>query len=329
MTALLRTVLACAVLGYTALAHVHAQTDATRTARIAFVAVSSPSTAPRGFQKFWDRLRELGWIEGRNLNVDRRWVEGRPERLPGFMSEAAEHRVDVIVTQGTPAAIAARKATDQIPIVVLGMGDAVATGLAASLSHPGGNLTGLSHGWLEGFSAKWLELLQESLPALTTVAVVFNPTSPLCVQEVKELEAVAPRMKLALLPIEVRTPEAIDRAIPHARAKAQAVVVLTDPLTWQQQKKIAALTQKARLPSIYANLEFVDSGGLMAYGVDLAEVSVRGAEYVDKILRGAKPGDLPIEQPTQIRLVVNAKTAHAIGITLPQSLLMRADEVLR
>jgi putative ABC transport system substrate-binding protein len=311
-------------------ASIHAQADEPdqRTVQLAFVGVGNESTPPRGFAQFWSRLAKLGWTEGRNLKVQRRWAEGRPERLPGLMSEMVELKVDVIVTQGTPAAIAAKQATSTIPIVAMGVGDAVGTGLAATLAHPGGNLTGLSHGWLDGFGGKWLELLQESLPQIGTVAVIFNPASSLCVREVSELEASASSLKLKVQRIEVHTPEGLSSALGQAKRQAQGVIVLTDPLTWQYQREIAALALKYKVPSMYANLEFADAGGLMAYGIDLAEVSTRSADYVDKVLRGAKPGDLPMEQ-SRIVFVVNLRTAKALGITVPQSVLIRADEVLR
>ncbi len=210
------------------------------------------------------------------------------------------------------------------------MGDPVRSGLVASLARPGGNLTGMSMGYGEDFSGKWLELLQETVPRLTTVAMIVNPNNSVARDLAKDAEAIAPKRHLKVQIIEVREPEDIDGAFEQARRQAQAVLVHGDGLlTVQHRGQITALAAKHHLPAIYNLLEFMDSGGLMAYAPDLAVMFRRAADYVDKILKGAKPADLPIEQPTQYVLVVNLKTAKALGLTIPQSILLQANEVIR
>jgi putative ABC transport system substrate-binding protein len=302
---------------------------AQKVARVGFVQPQSPSTATRGVKEFWERLHQLGWVEGQNLVIEERSAEGRYERLPALMAEVLGSKVDVLVTSGTPAAIAAKNATSTIPIVVGAMGDPLRTGLAASLAHPGGNLTGLSLGYGEGMSGKWLQLLQETVPRLSHVAVIANPDNPIARDLAAELKAIAPARGVKLLLIEVRDPEALDRAFEQARRKAQAVLVLPDPVIAANRGQVTALAAKHRLPAMYALRDFVDLGGLMAYGPDFAVAWRRAAEYVDRILKGAKPEDLPIEQPTKFELVVNLKTAKALGLTIPESILLRADEVIR
>jgi len=283
----------------------------------------------RGVTALWERLRELGYAEGKNLIITSRSAEGRNDRLPGLMNELVAAKVDVIVTYGTPAAIAAKNATSIIPIVVAALGDPVGTGLAASLGRPGGNLTGLSLGFGEGMAGKWLELLQETVPRLSTVAVIANTDNPIARGSAKELEAIAPARRPKLQFINVNDPAALDRAFQQARRKAQAVLILPDPMLAAHRQEVTALAAKYRLPAMYYLRDYVEAGGLIAYAPDFSAMCRRAAEYVDKILRGAKPGDLPIEQPTKFELVVNLKTAKALGITIPDSILVRADMVVR
>jgi putative ABC transport system substrate-binding protein len=297
--------------------------------RLGFVSPEAPSTTIRGISAFWDRLRELGWVEGQNLDIEQRWAEGRIDRLAALMNEVIERKVDVLVTYSTPGAVAAKNATSAVPIVVAVMGDPIGSGVATSVARPGGNLTGLSMEWGEGIAGKWVELLQEAVPRLSTVAVVANPDSPLARALMKELDAIAPTRGVKLQFFKVREPEALDSAFKGARRAAQAVLVLADPLTVHHKRQITALAAKYRLPAMYALLDFVDSGGLMAYGVDTTVLFRRAADYVDKILKGARPADLPIEQPTQFALAINLKTAKALGLTFPESILLRADEVIR
>jgi putative tryptophan/tyrosine transport system substrate-binding protein len=303
---------------------------AQRVVRMGLIGMESPSNAPRGLHVFWQRLHELGWIEGQNLIVEQRWAEGHLDRLPALMAEVIERNVDVIVTGSTPGAIAAKNATSTIPIVAIAMGDPVRSGVVASLARPGGNLTGTSMGYGEDFSGKWLQLLQETVPRLTTVAMIVNPDNSVGRDLAKDAEAIAPKRQLKVEVIEVREAQALDGAFEQARRQAQAVLVHADGLiTLRYQGQITALAAKLRLPAIYNSLAFVDSGGLMAYAPDLTVQFQRAADYVDKILRGAKPADLPIEQPTQYVLVVNLKTAKGLGLSIPQSILLQANKVIQ
>lgn len=301
-----------------------------RVVRVGLVGLeSSASNAPPGLSVFWQRLRELGWVEGENLLIEARWAAGRTDRLPALMAELIEAKVDVIVCGGEVVATAATKATNAIPIVGIALSDPVRAGLVASLARPGGNLTGMSLGYAVEFAGKWLALLQETVPSVSTVAIVLNPSSSQARDRAKSLEAIAPKLHLKVQFIEVREAEALDGAFEQARRQAQAVLVLADPLFIQNRGQITALAAKHRLPAMYSLLFFVDLGGLMAYAPDFSVMFRRAADYVDKILRGAKPADLPIEQPTQYVFGVNLKTAKALGLTIPQSVLVQADEVIR
>lgn len=307
----------------------HSADQAQRVARVAFVDPFSSSSPLPGSPAFWQRLQELGWVQGQNLVTENRWAEGRIDRLPMLMADVIAQHVDVIVTRSTPAAIAAKNATATIPIVVGSMGDPIGTGLVTSLAHPGGNLTGLSLEQTAELSGKWLELLQEVVPQLATIAVISNPDSAYVKKMAKDLEAPALARGVKLRFMNVREPASLASALRQARRQAQAALVLADPLTVSHRREIAQLAASNRLPAIYVVLEFMDSGGLMAYGADPTTMWRRTAEYVDRILRGAKPADLPIEQPTQFKLIVNLKTARALGLTFPESILLRADEVIR
>jgi len=307
---------------------VHAADPEQRVVHVAFVDPYSPSTTPAATSAFWARLQELGWVQGQNLTVETRWAEGRIDRLPALMADVVARKVDVIVTRGTPATIAAKNATSTIPIVFASMGDPVGTGVAASLARPGGNLTGLSSESVD-LGGKWLELLQETIPKTSTVAVISNPDSAYVRKIRKNLEPAAKTRGLKLRFFDVREPAALPTAFREARRQAQAALVLSDPLIFNQPGEIAKLAASNRLPAAYAFRVFADSGGLMAYGPDTTILFQRAAQYVDRILRGAKPSDLPIEQPTKFQLIVNLKTAKALGITIPESILLRADEVIR
>jgi len=283
----------------------------------------------RGISAFWERLGELGYVKGQNLTVEARWAEGRYDRLPALMAEVLGREVDVLVTYGTPAAVAAKQATRTIPIVGVAMGEPVRTGLVPSLARPGANLTGLSVGWAEHMAPKWLELLQDTVPGLSTVGLISNPENPINREMTKELEAIAPSRNLKLLILEVREPKQLDHAFEQAGLKAQAVLVLPGAAVFASRGPVTVLAAKHRLPAMYYLRDFVDAGGLMAYAPDMVIQWRRGADYVDKILKGAKPAELPIEQPTQYLLVVNLKTARALGLKLPEAILLRADEVIR
>ena len=299
-----------------------------KVVRLGFVDPQSASTTPRGISAFWQRLRELGYIDGQNLIVEMRSAEGRPERLPALMKEVVERDVDVLVTWSTSAAIAAKNATTTVPIVAAVMGDPVRSGLAAGLPDRA-NLTGLAVGLGQGLASKWVELLQDLIPRLSTVAVIANPDTAIDRDLTNELQTIVSARGLKLRLVEVREPVTFDRAFEQARRKTQAAIVLPDPVLFSHRGQVTALAARYRLPVIYPSRDYIEAGGLITYGPDFSVMFRRAAEYVDKILRGASPGDLPIEQPTQHVLVVNLKTARALGITIPESILLRADEIIR
>ena len=297
------------------------------TARMGFVHPQSPSTASGGIGAFWERMRELGYVEGKNLFVEARWAEGHYARLPGLINDVVERNLDVLVTYGTTSAVAAKKATSTVPIVGVAMRDPLRTGIVNSLAQPGGNLTGLSVDWGEGIAGKWVELLQEMVPPLRTVAVIGNPDNPINRELVKDLEGLAPKRNLKTQIVDVRERGALDRAFEQARRSAQAVLVLPDSIFSGNRRQITALAAKHRLPTMYCLRDFVDLGGLIAYAPDYNVQWSRAAAYVDKILKGAKPADLPIEQPTEYLLVVNLKTARELGLKIPESILLRAEAI--
>ena len=298
-------------------------------ARIGYVAPLSSSVFRAAEQELWKRLRELGWVDGHNLIIEKRSAEGRFEQLPGLMAEVIDRKIDVLVTYGVPGGLAARKATSMIPIVDALMNDPVREGLAASLAHPGGNLTGVATGWTEGYSGKWLEFLKETVPQLSSVAVVLNSDNRYNLVLAQDLRTVASSRGVKLHFIEVRSAEAIEPAFEQARRKTRAVIVLGEPFILEDPSRVTALVAKYRIVAVFPNREFVEAGGLMAYGPDFRIMFRRAADYVDKILRGAKPASLPIEQPTRYLLIVNLRAAKALGITIPESILLRADEVIR
>ena len=300
-----------------------------RASRIGFLGTSSPSTAPHALEAFRQGLRGLGYLEGQNIVVEYRWAQGRQERLSGLAAELVRLNVDVIVAPNTQAALAARAATRTIPIVFAGVADPVGTGLVASLARPGGNTTGLSFLSPE-LSAKQLELLKEAVPKTSRVAVLWNPGNPGLALTLREAEVAARALGVQVQLLEARGPDEIDSAfLAMTRERADGLLILGDAVFLLHRTRIVGLAAKSRLPAMYNFKEFVDAGGLMAYAANLADLFRRAAVYVDKILKGAKPGDLPVEQPTRFELVVNLKTARALGLTIPQSVLIRADEVIR
>ena len=307
----------------------HTAEAAQKVVRLGFVDPGSPSTSPEFKDAFLERLHELGWIQGQNLVVESLWADNRIERLPGAMVDAVSRKIDVLVTYGTPAAIAAKNATSTIPIVDAEMGDPVGTRVVSSLARPGGNLTGSSLGWSEELAGKWLELLQEAVPSLSTVAVIADLDHAMNRDQAKRLELVAPTRGIKVEIINMSGPDTFARSFREARRKAQAVLVLADPNMTAHRQRIVALATGQRLPDMHVVREFVDAGGLMAYTPDFIVLFRRAADYVDKILRGAKPADLPIEQPTKFVLIVNLKTAKILGLKIPESILLRADEVIK
>jgi putative tryptophan/tyrosine transport system substrate-binding protein len=290
---------------------------------------SAASGAASGnVEAFRQGLRELGYVEGQNISLAWRYAEDQVEHLPTFAAELVGLPVDVLVAAGgTPVALAAQRATTTVPIVMTNVGDPVATGLIASLARPGGNITGLSS-MSPDITGKRLELLKEVVPALARVAVLWNPANPSAALQLQELQAAARALQLQVQALEVRSPEAFAPAFSAARG-AGAVIVLGDPGFTRHRIQITALAQRSRLPGMYVFRQFVEAGGLMSYGVSLSDLWRRAAIYVDKILQGVKPADLPVEQPTKFELVLNLQTAQALGLTIPSTLLFLADEVIR
>jgi putative ABC transport system substrate-binding protein len=277
---------------------------------------------------FVRRLRELGWIEGRNIRIEQRWAEGQRERHAEFAAEFVRLNVDVIFAMGTEAALAAKEATQTIPIVFPVAGDPVANGIVASLARPGGNVTGLSN-LAADLAAKRIELAREIVPGLRRMAILFNAASPNAILEMQEFEAARRSVSLedtALL--EIRRSEDIAPALQSLQGRANALYVVGDPLMNFNRVRINTFALVARLPTIFVQREYVEAAGLMSYGASYPDLNRRAADYVDKILRGAKPADLPVEQPTKFELVINLVTAQALGLTVPATLLATADEVI-
>jgi putative ABC transport system substrate-binding protein len=273
------------------------------------------------------RLRELGWIEGRTVAIEYRWAEGRNERAAEIAAEFVRLKVDVIVAQGTPSVIAAKQATSVIPIVFAAVGDPVGSGLVASLSRPGGNVTGLSTQQTDTAS-KRIELFREMVPGLRRLAIMGNVGNPAVELELSEVQSTARALGLEAAAFELRRAEDIAAAFDALKGHADALYVCADPLVFTNRIRVNTLAQGARLPTMYLLGEYVEAGGLMSYGPSVPDLYRRAADFVDKILRGAKPGDIPVEQPTKFDLVVNLTTAKALGLDVPPTLLARADEVI-
>jgi len=301
--------------------------QAGKVPRIGFLSPGNATSAPN--EAFRQGLRELGYVEGQNLVVEYRWADGDTARLPALAAELVRLRVDVLVAATNPAVLAARQATSTIPIVFAASSDPVGTGLVASLAHPGGNVTGLSLVAPE-LSGKRLQLLRETLPQLARVALLWNSGDPGMADRVTETKAAARQLGVTLHVEWVRDLAGLDRAFATlAQARPDAFLTTVEPFTGDHRQRIVAFAAQQRLPAMYEERDFVDAGGLMAYGPNLAANYRRAATYVDKILKGTKPADLPVEQPTKFELVINLKTAKALGITIPQTVLIRADEVIR
>jgi putative ABC transport system substrate-binding protein len=280
------------------------------------------------FGQFMRGMRELGYVEGKNLQVEFRWAEGKYERLSGLAAELVQLKVDVIVAAGAQDIDAARKATSTIPIVMATSPDPVVSGFAKTLAHPGGNITGLTNFTVD-ISPKLFEMLQSMVPKLSRLAVMMNPVNSSHAGVLQSVESAAQKAGVKVLPVEARSAVEIERAFSTmAQAKAGGVLVPRDGFYIQQLDQIAKLAAKHRLPSISGYRQYVEAGGLMSYGQNAGESFRRAATYVDKIFKGAKPGDLPIEQPTTFELYINGRTAKALGLTIPQSLRISADKVL-
>ncbi len=297
--------------------------------RIGFLQASSSSVTRHFADAFRQGLRELAYVEGQNFVIEERWAEGRAERLPDLAADLVRLKVDVIVTGSTPGARAAKQATTKIPIIAVVVGDPVRTGLVASLARPGGNLTGLSDITVD-MSAKRLELLKEVAPTASRVAVLWNPTHPTNPLQLRETQIAAQALGLTLQPVEVRSSDELDRAFAAmVRERASALLVLAETLTLLHRRRVAELSARNRLPAMYPFREQAEAGGLMSYGPSIPAMYRRAAAYVDKILKGTKPADLPVEQPMRFEFVINMKTAKALGITFPPSIMVRADRVIQ
>jgi putative ABC transport system substrate-binding protein len=286
-----------------------------------------PSIESERVAAFVQRLRELGWIDGRNLAIEYRWAEGRNERYAENAAEFVRLKIDVIVTVATPPTLAAKQATAVIPIVFAAASDPVGTGLVASLARPGGNVTGLAN-QVSDTGGKKLELLREAVPGLRRLAIMANVGNPASVLDMDEAEATARTLGLEVIRSEIRRADDIASAFDALKDRAEALYVCVDPLVNTHRIRVNTLALGARLPTIHGLREYVEAGGLMSYGPNLPDLLRRAADYVDKILRGAKPGDIPVEQPTKFDLVINLTTAKALGLEIPASLLARADEVI-
>ncbi len=306
--------------------------QAAKVPRIGWLATNFPAANPHLTEAFLQGLRDHGYVEDRNVVIEHRSAEGKLERLPALAAELVALKVDVILAAGgTPTALATGQATGTIPIVFIGVSDPVSGGLVTSLARPGGNVTGLSVQTPE-LVAKWLELLTQAVPGMSRVAVLWQPGAGVERTQKDMLKAagVAARALGVLLQVvEARGPADIDRAFSDMiRARAGALTVFATPMFSIERRRLAELAVKNRLPTMFSFRDYVDAGGLMAYGPSIADLFRRAATYVDKILKGAKPADLPVEQPTKFELIINLKTAKALGLAIPPSLLARADQVI-
>jgi putative ABC transport system substrate-binding protein len=294
---------------------------------IGFLGANTPSVQGRWIAAFVQRLRELGWVEGRNVAIEYRWAETRFERSPEIIAEFVRLKVDVIVTHATANILAAKQGTSVIPIVFAAVGDPVGIGVVDSLARPGGNITGLSNQFTDA-AGKRVELLREVVPGLRRLAVLANVGIANAALEIGEVEAAARTIGLEVATSEIRRAEDIAPAFVALKGRAEALYVFGEPLANTNRARISALALDARLPTMAGFREIVDAGGLISYGANLADQFRRAADFVDRILRGTKPGDMPVVQPTKFELVINLKTAKALGLDIPPTLLARADEVI-
>jgi putative ABC transport system substrate-binding protein len=294
---------------------------------IGFLGPNTRSGASDWVAALAQRLRELGWIEGRTVTIEYRWAEGREERLAEIAAEFVRLKVDVIVTSGTPAVMASKQATSVIPIVFATAGDPVGSGLVASLARPGGNVTGLAT-LVADLAGKRLELLREIVPGLGRLAIMGNASNPFTVLELDEVQAAAGTLGLEVVTLEIRRAQDIAPAFEALKSRADALYVCTDALANTNRIRISTSALGVRLPTMHGSRDYVEAGGLMSYGPNYPDLFRRSADYVDKILHGAKPGDIPVEQPTKYELVLNLTTAKALGLTVSPTLLARADEVI-
>jgi putative tryptophan/tyrosine transport system substrate-binding protein len=302
--------------------------QAKKVPRIGFLSVTSPGFDPR-LEAFRQGLREMGYVEGQNIVIEYRYAEGQADRLPKLVAELVDLKADIIVTNGTRATRAAKNATKTIPIVMAYDLNPVGSGYVASLARPGGNITGLTN-ISPDLSGKRLEVLREALPGISRVGVIWNPEVPELVSAFKETQSAARALGAQLQSLEVRGPDDFEGAFQAAiKWQAKALILLADALIASYQPQILELEAKYKLPTMHQTSGSVEAGGLISYGAHLPDLYRRAATYVDKILKGAKPADLPVEQPTKFELVINLKTAKVLGLTIPPSVLYRADKVIR
>ncbi len=296
--------------------------------RIGFLSPFSPSDTVLWDEAFLQGLRDLGWVDGKSIVIERRYADGKNDRLPELVADLVRLKVDLIVTSVSNDSLAAKNATKEIPIVMAAAGDPVAIGIVESLSRPGGNITGLSQ-MTPDLAGKRLELLREIAPNVASVAVLFSPDDPISALGLHEMQPSARKLAVEVHAWEVRNPVDLDKAL-HAAATARvgALAIMPNPVFVTNLKQIADFALQNKLPSMFHLREFANDGGLLSYGVDRSDLYRRAARFVDKILKGAKPADLPIEQPTKFDLVINLKTAKALGLTVPAALLATADEVI-
>jgi ABC-type uncharacterized transport system substrate-binding protein len=301
--------------------------QAAKLPTIGYLGANTPSTESQRVAAFVRQLREVGWVEGRNLAIEYRWAEGRPERAAEIAAEFVRLNVEVIVTYGTPAVLAVKQATSVIPIVFAVAGEPVGMGLVASLARPGGNITGLSLQKLD-LGDKRLEFLREIVPGFRRLAIMANVGNPATVQEMQEVQATARNLGHEVATFEIRRAEDIAPIFEALKGRADALYVCGDSLVDTNRVRIITLALGVKLPTMSDFSEYVEAGGLMSYGPNFPDLFRRAAGYVDKILRGAKPGDIPVEQPTKFDLVINLITAKALGLDVPPTLLARADKVI-
>jgi len=316
--------------GLAAMPWVSRAQDTSRIWRIGFLEAGAPAANQHFLDAFKRGLREQGYIEGQNVVVVERWADGSVERFPVLLDELVQAKVDILVVASTPGAVAAKAAVKTIPVIFVGAADPVGVGIVASLGRPGGNLTGFSQAEEEGLVGKRIELFREAVPPIDRLALIWNPAAPGVALRLKEARSSAAKFHMALRPFEVRDAKELDGIFATiAKERLSRLMVLADPLTVRNRVHIVELAAKTRLPAIYPFLEFAHAGGLMAYGASIPELFRRAAGYVDKIVKGAKPADLPVEQPTKFDFVINLKTAKALGLTIPRPVLARADEVIQ
>jgi ABC-type uncharacterized transport system substrate-binding protein len=319
------TLLGGAVATWSLATHARAQA---KIPRVGFMGNSTAALEANLVDAFREGLRELGYEEGHNIVIEYRWADGQYERFPALVTELIAAKVDVIVTAGTPAALAVKKATTTVPLVMVAVGDPVGTGLVPSLARPDGNLTGLSS-VAPDLEGKRLELLREIVPSVSRVAVFFNSVNPFHVASMRQAQVAGETLGIKVQQHDIRKSEDLDEAFAAIRKeRPDALLILADRVFLHNRQRMMDFTQEQRLPNVNAYKELVEAGGLISYGPSYEDMHKRAAIYVNKILKGAKPGNLPIEQPTKFTLVVNLKAAKALGISMPPTVLSRADEVV-